>query len=227
MEALKTLLGMDLSDEVKALLTTVSTETEQLQEANTNLLKSIDSKDNANSDAFKDREKLRTEIAALKEEIAIGGNKDNGEQIEAITKAHEEKYNDLQTRYDGLNDKVSQADRLSAFSSLNIAAKFPKDYTEAQIEFANKTIQREVFEGSTFDKENGTWGYGEAGRFELNALEGKPYTIESKAKELLARGSFDMFLAGNQGSGGGTPPNSGQGDKNVPMTLTERLNAKT
>lgn len=225
LELLEKLSGMDLPEDAKAVLTEVTTKATQLTETNKNFAQSIESKDNAIAEMTTQRTELKTTIAGLKDEVAKGGSDDSTAQIESINREWQEKYGTLEGKYDGLNSKVSDAARESSFASLNIASKFPKNWDEAQIAFATKAIQREVFENSTYDPEHSVWGYGEIGKMEFNTNEGKAYTIESKAREMMARGAFDMFLDGKQGSGGGTPPNSGSGG-NVALTLTERLAAK-
>lgn len=209
MNELEKLLGMELPDEAKALLEKVKESYKKIEDANENFKNTIESKDRANSEAFEDRRRLREELAKTKEDAANGGNKDNSEQIEALKQAHESKYKELETQYNGLKTQVAEEKRINEFNALNIAAKLPKEWGENQVGVALRAIQREVLDGSVYDSESGTWGYD--GALKYDSGTGNPLTIEGRAKALIESGAFDIYLAGQEGSGGGTPPSSNNG----------------
>ena len=225
MDELKKLLDMDLSDEAKALLAKVNANVTELNVAKNDAIESLRSKDNAISEMTAQRAELKSKVSSLTEEVANGGTKDNGEQIEALTNAHNSKYGELEEQYKGLQAKVSEASRNEQFNSLNIASNFPKEFDESQISFAMKAIQREIFEGSVYDESNSSWGYLEDGKPVYDTMA-KPMTIEAKAKMLMEQGAFDMFLAGRQGTGGGGKPNAGNAQptgKTMPRSQFESL----
>jgi hypothetical protein len=206
MNELQKLLGMDLPDEAKGLREKVKSSYTQLSDANVNFKNSVESKDNAISEMTEQRNGFKTQIANLKEEVANGGNKDNSEAIEAVRKAGDTKYLELEERYKGLQAKNQETSRLNQFNGLNIASNFPKDWDEKQVDFAKKAIQREVLDGSVYDDESQAWGYKDALKYD--GQTGSPLTIEGRYKSMEASGAFDMFFTGKQGSGGGTPPNT-------------------
>lgn len=213
MNELQELLGMDLPDEAKALLSKVDTSVKQLTEANENFMSSIESKDNAIAEITAERKELRSKVAELKESQG-GRNKDNSEQIEAINAEWKEKYGALETAHNGLKTQVAESERLKVFNDTVIPKlSFPDWYTDEHKAKAIKAIQNDVFEGSVYD--NGEWGYGEAGKLHFDTNTGKPLSIEGKALSLLDGGAFDIYIGGKQGSGGGSQPNSGGGNNSA------------
>lgn len=207
MKELETLLSMELDENVKELLNAVNSSYTKLNEANAEMVKTIESKERANAESFEDRKRLKQELQEAKENANKTDDKTMQQKLEALNAEWNEKYQALASERDTIKTDMLNKTKFDEFNGLNIAKLFPKEFNEAQTKIGMDTIQNTILNGTVFDESSNSWVYKENGVTRINPTTGKPFTISDRFAEVRDTGAFNMFIAGNTNSGGGTNPN--------------------
>ena len=225
MDELKTLLGMDLPDEAKELLNTVNTNYGKLNDANTTLITSIETKERANAEIINDRKELREQIKTLEDSKVKTDDKSIQEKIDKLNQDWTEKYQAKDTELSAIKTDILNKSKFDEFNGLNIAKLLPSDWDDNKASFAMDAIKSQVLANTVHDEQLG-WVYRENDVTLHNAGTGKPMTIADKFDSIKSSGTIDMFLADTSNSGGGKTP-SGQTPTNqgndIKMSSTEMM----
>lgn len=214
MDELEKLIGMDLPDEAKALLTTIKTSHTALTEANKTMVDTIASKENANAELIQARKDLKTELQEVKDSKLKTDDKSVQEKLDALNSEWNEKYQTLAGERDTIKTDMLNKTKFDEFGSLNIASLLPKEWSKEQIAVAMGSIENQVLGGATHDDTQG-WVYKDNDVTRINPTTGRPMTIAEQFESVKSSGSINMFLADSANSGSGTPPNVGGASNNT------------
>lgn len=197
---------MDLSDEVKELLKTVNSSYTKLNEANEEMVKTIESKERANAESFEDRKRLKQELQEAKDNANKTDDKTIQEKLDALNAQWNEKYQAKENELVTIKTDMINKTKLDEFNSLNIAKSFPSDWDDAKVAVAMEAIKGQVLANTIYDEQSKSWVYRNGDVTELNRETGKPMTIGDRFNQVKASGAIDMFLADTSNSGGGSNP---------------------
>ena len=207
MNEIETLLGMELPEDAKKLLNTVKDGYGKLNEANSEMIKTIEAKERANTEAFNDRKSLREQIKELESGKSKDNDKSTQEKLDALNKEWSDKLQTVVGERDAIKTDMLNKTKFDDFNSLNVASLLPSDWDKAKVDTAMNAIKTLVLDGLVHD--GSAWVYKSNDVTTINVGTGKPMTLSDKFDEVKSSGAIDMFLASGSNSGANVPPQGG------------------
>ena len=207
MNEIETLLGMELPEDAKKLLNTVKDGYGKLNEANSEMIKTIEAKERANTEAFNDRKSLREQIKELESGKSKDNDKSTQEKLDALNKEWSDKLQTVVGERDAIKTDMLNKTKFDEFNSLNIASLLPSDWDKGKVGTAMNAIKTLVLDGLVHD--GTSWVYKSNDVTTINVGTGKPMTLSDKFDEVKSSGAIDMFLATDANSGANIPPQGG------------------
>jgi len=210
MKELETLLSMDLDENTKKLLNAVNDGVTKLNNANSEMVRTIESKERANADLIEDRKDLRAKYKELEDTKSKTDDKTVQEQLDAINASWLEKYQALEGDFNAVKTEAINKTKHDEFTELNVGTLLHKDWSDIQKKTAMTTIKTLVLDGATYDETAG-WVFKENGVTITDTTTGKPLTISGKFEQVRSSGAMDMFIADSSNSGTGETYNQNNG----------------